>query len=82
MSKLEARREQVRAATENMLLEARSQGRQTLSESEDRRWRQARADLAVLNEQIAECREDLSRSQIPAHLSRLHRTHRPPQGTP
>ncbi|MGO9032224.1 phage major capsid protein [Mycobacterium sp.] len=79
LSKLEARREQVRAATEGMLLEARDQGRQTLSEGEDRRYRQARSDLTALDAQIAEYREDLARSQMPAHLSRLSPTN--PQTT-
>jgi HK97 family phage major capsid protein len=71
LDELERRREAIRRATENMLLEARDQGRQILNEGEDRRYRQDRADLAALDEQIAECREDLARSQMPAHLSRL-----------
>jgi HK97 family phage major capsid protein len=79
LSKLTERRANVYAAAERMLMEARSQGRQILNEGEDRRYRQARSDLTALDEQIAEYREDLARSQIPAHLSRLSPTN--PQTT-
>ena len=79
LDELERRRDAIRRVTENMLLEARDQGRQTLNEGEDRRYRQARSDLTALDEQIAEYREDLARSQIPAHLARLSPTN--PQTT-
>jgi HK97 family phage major capsid protein len=79
LSKLTERRANIYAAAERMLLEARSQGRQVLNEGEDRRYRQARADLTALDERIAECRADFERSGIPAHLSRLSPTN--PQTT-
>lgn len=70
LTKLERRRESIKRACESMLLEARSQGRQRLNEGEDRRWRQARADLAALDEQIVEYREDLQR--VGSISERLH----------
>jgi HK97 family phage major capsid protein len=71
LRKLEQRRESIRGTCESMLMEARSQGRQILNEGEDRRYRQARADLTALDERITEYRGELERAQMPAHLSRL-----------
>ena len=71
LTKLTDRRARVYEAAERLLIEARRQGRQILNEGEDRRYRQARADLTALDEQIAEYRADLERGGIPAHLSRL-----------
>ena len=79
LTKLTDRRARVYEAAERLLIEARSQGRQILNEGEDRRYRQAQSDLTALDEQIAEYREDLERSGIPAHLSRLSPTN--PQTT-
>ena len=80
LDELERRRDAIRRATEDMLLEARDQGRQRLNEGEGRRYRRARSDLTALDEHIAEYREDLARSQMPAHLSRVSSTN--PQSTP
>lgn len=61
VSLLRRRREQVRGATESMLLEARAQGRTTLNEAEEIRYRNARTEMAELDEQIAEADCDLER---------------------
>jgi HK97 family phage major capsid protein len=74
LRKLEQRRESIRGTCESMLMEARSQGRQTLNEGEDRRYRQARADLTALDERITEYRGELERAQLPPHLSHLTQT--------
>ena len=71
LNKLVARRAQVRAAAENMLLECRAAGRETLNEGEAFRHRQAISDLQGLDDRIAEMRGELERAQMPAHLSRL-----------
>jgi len=71
LNKLVARRAQVRAAAENMLLECRAAGRETLNEGEAFRHRQAISDLQGLDDRIAEMRGELARAQLPAHLSRL-----------
>jgi HK97 family phage major capsid protein len=71
LDQLERRREQIRADTENMLLEARAQGRTQLSAGEAAMHRQAMQDLRGLDEHIAEIREDLDRSHIPDRYRNL-----------
>jgi hypothetical protein len=53
---------------------ARSAGRQTLSELEQRAFDSHQADMAALDERIAEATEDEARSQIPASLHSKHHT--------
>ncbi|MFZ0226938.1 MAG: hypothetical protein WA285_02185 [Mycobacterium sp.] len=62
LSKLEAHRQQVRDACENMLLEARAQGRDQLNAGEAARFDHAKADLDSLDESIREYRGELERA--------------------
>ena len=71
LSKLERKREDIRGACEQMLLEARADGRDQLNEGELIRYKHALADLRGLGERIAEYRSELERSGMPAHLARL-----------
>jgi HK97 family phage major capsid protein len=71
LKRLIERRAQIRAAAEAMLLEARSAGREQLNEGEAFRHRQAMDDLRDLDDRITEVHADLSRAQVPDHLSRL-----------
>ena len=70
LSELERRREQIRAAAENMLLEARAAGREQLNAGETHRHAQAMADLRGLDEHIEQIRADLERADLGryAHL--------------
>lgn len=70
LRELETRREQIRAAAEHMLLEARSQGREELNAGEAVRYAEATRDLRGLDEHIAEIRADLDRSHIPDRAAR------------
>jgi HK97 family phage major capsid protein len=79
LDRLERRRDGVLAAAEGICMEARSAGRDELSQGESQRLMQAQRDMKALDEEIAEYRNDLVRSQMPAHLSRLSPTN--PQAT-
>ena len=68
LSKLETRREQIRHACEGMLLEARAAGREHLNAGEAARYEHAKRDLDGLDEHIAEVRDGLARSGLPAGL--------------
>jgi HK97 family phage major capsid protein len=71
LDRLERRREQIRAATERMLLECRSQGRDEMNEGEAHRLAQARSDLRDLDSHIAEVRDDIQRvGSYPTGLQR------------
>jgi HK97 family phage major capsid protein len=75
---LQKKRDAAFNACEAMLMECRAENRE-MNAGEQQRYRHATNDLHQLDEQIAEYREDLARSQIPAHLSRLSPTN--PQTT-
>ena len=62
------RRAEIRAAAEHVLLEARSAGRETLSEGEAQRLKHARRDIAGLDNRIAEMRAELARIGKPPNL--------------
>ena len=79
LSKLEAKRDQVRATCEHMLLEARSAGREELNAGEAARYDHAKEDLDRLNEQILEARDSIERRSLPDHLRRIGAT---PTGKP
>jgi HK97 family phage major capsid protein len=70
VARLERRREQIRAAAENMLLECRAAGRTELNAGEAHRMAQAKADLAALDEHIAEVRSEVERvGSLPPNLA-------------
>ena len=78
LRELESRRRQIAATCETMLLEARSQGRETLNAAEADRYQAAMVDLRGLDEHIAEIREDLDRGHIPDRYTRLGKPGRQP----
>lgn len=67
VERLERRREAIRASTERMLMECRSQrgDNAELNEGEAHRMAQARADIRGLDERIEEVRSEVQRAQIP-----------------
>jgi HK97 family phage major capsid protein len=71
LTKLERKRDNIHAAAETMLQEARAAGRDELNIGEAQRLKHMMADLRGLGEHIQEYRSDLERAQIPTHLSRL-----------
>jgi len=71
IDQLHTARDRARAECERVLLNAKGEGRNVLSELEQRAFDGHRADMLALDERIAECRADLERSGIPTHLSRL-----------
>jgi HK97 family phage major capsid protein len=70
LAQLEARREKIRAAAENLCLEARSAGREQLTIGESERLKRMRADLQGFDDQIVEYRSELERvGTIPPKLA-------------
>jgi hypothetical protein len=61
LREVEERRVRIRASAENLLLEARAQGREQLNEPEAIRHQATLTDLRELDEHIAEVRSDLER---------------------
>jgi HK97 family phage major capsid protein len=61
LHKLEQRRDGIRATCETMLMEARSAGRERLTDGETIRYNAMLADLKAMDEKVAEYRSDLER---------------------
>jgi HK97 family phage major capsid protein len=69
LDRLTVKRDEVRRAAEGICLEARSAGREYLSEGEAVRLKAAGRDLAGLDDRIAEIKSELARAGSPPQLA-------------
>jgi len=84
LQQLETRRDTLRTQAEQICLNAKNAGRDTLTELEQREVDTHIAELRTLSQRIVDEREELERGQIPAHLAHLgaaHRTKAPQLGS-
>jgi hypothetical protein len=71
LARLQARREEIRAAAETLCLETRRQGRERFEPEESRRITAYTTELRDIDHDLAEMREDVQRGQIPEKYAHL-----------